>query len=224
MNLRLHATRSLLAAIVIALGASMVAIVVTRAMQSPPEEPYSPYGISPQDATAITDPEKKRLWEEDLAIYRTARAGTPRPRPSPYLPPYESPVPEPTGFVEDLGPGTTVSYTNAWYGEFAGQQVTVLAGYSRYGALRGVLMVTVGDHAFGRSLTGTGPLRVVRVGAGVAHIEAEFAGDTFVFDFATMALSAPTAPAVSPTPLASGSPNTTATADPVASTTAVAAP
>ncbi len=85
-------------------------------------------------------------------------------------------------------------------------------------------MVTVGDHAFGRSLTGTGPFRVARVDAGVAHIEAEFSGDTFVFDFATMALSAPTPPAVSPTPFASASPNATATAEPVASTTAVAVP
>ena len=48
----------------------------------------------------------------------------------------------------------------------------------------------------------------------IAQVSARFTGEMFAFDFATMTLSAPTPPAISPTPFASASPNATTTPGP----------
>ena len=188
---------------------ALISVLVVAAIQSSPDDGYEPYGISRAEATALVDAKKRRLWEEDLAIHQTAEAGTPPPRPTPYDPPDETPFPEPTGFVEDLSPSTTMSYTNAWYGEIHGQRVEVLAGYGRYDARNGTLVVRfVGGETFADSIPGSGPLRIESINTGSALISARLSGETFVFDFAAFALSSPT-PAVNPGTVAPIQPPTT---------------
>jgi hypothetical protein len=205
-------------------GSGALTLVMVAVGMQAGTDGYAPYGISADDATALTG-ESRELWEADLAIHQTAIAGTPGPRGTPYDPPYETPIPEPTGFV---GPNSTMSmgFGNAWYGEFEGQRIALFAGFSRYDETEGMFLVTEGGPAWGpnvitQTFPGSGPLLITGVADGVANIQAVLTGLTYVFDIASMTMSSPAPAALSPT--ASGSPiGETGTPSPVASTTVVA--
>jgi hypothetical protein len=153
---------------------------------------FKPLGISPEDATRITDPTKQALWNDEVAVVLTARAGTPAPRGTPYAPPTVDALPVEFGIIDGVNSTREFVFTNGWLDPATAGRIQVLVGREYSNRAVGVVVVVDRADIAARevyTVPGAGALQLTYVDeAGVFHIAAE-SGEQFTFTLESGTLS-----------------------------------